>query len=225
MEKQVTSVRGGTRVKQQKIGVWTSAVALIAFGIIILLNVIGVASYSVLKYLWPVLVILFGIEIIWTYARHKDEKVQYSGWSIALLVLVMVLSLGTFAIQSLIHRIRWSPGYAEPIHGQVNISNRIRKVQIELPNTPVTVVGTAKHVLSYDGIVKIDASSQRAADEAVRRQWTVRQVGDTLEMKLADEGPGWNSSFTGMRRKTPRFSAGDIRRSPSGEIFCVGEQQ
>lgn len=192
-------------MKIRKVGVLTSAIALIAIGIVILLQMTGVLSYDALRYVWPIVIILFGLEIIWTYSTHKEQKIQYSGWSIALLVLMMVISFGTIMVQSVVSAIKFGSGYAEPVKGQVNMNKQIRKVDIELPDTPVKIVGTNASVLSYDGIVQIKAASKKEADHLMQSDWTVRQEGDTLVLTLGVEASGWNFDFGGWTSPSPHL--------------------
>jgi hypothetical protein len=165
-------------MSMKKIGVFTSAIALIALGIIIVLHTGGLVSYNILKYLWPALVILFGVEILWSRYQPRDTPIRFSGFGIALIIVVLILSL----VQSVFTGIGWFNAYLEPVNGHVHIDSSVKRVYIEIPDGKVTVTGTEAQDLTYDGQLDVGASSKTDADKFIRSDWTVRQTGDTLDL-------------------------------------------
>ncbi|WP_333861217.1 LiaI-LiaF-like domain-containing protein [Clostridium sp.] len=76
-------------IKGRRVGTFTSGVILVVFGIMFLVHsAFGNISYELIISLWPVILILIGIEIIAAYIVNKDEKIRYD---IGAIVIVMVL--------------------------------------------------------------------------------------------------------------------------------------
>ncbi|QQE78977.1 DUF4097 family beta strand repeat-containing protein [Alicyclobacillus sp. SO9] len=194
------------KVHVRKVGILTSAAALITIGVIVILHVAGPVSYSVLHYIWPAMLILFGIEAIWTYVATRGTRVRVSGWSVVLLVVIGLFSLGTYGVRVLSSDLHFGPGYAEPVNGKVAIGGGIQKVVIRLRNTPVTVTGTTSSTLSYNGVLKVTAASKKQADKDIHTQWQVHKTGDTLVMTLVEPKPRIDLSFGGLIQSSPHLN-------------------
>jgi hypothetical protein len=164
-------------MNMRKIGILTSAVALIAFGIIIVLHTEGLVSYTVLRYVWPILIILFGVEILWIRRKFRDTPVRFSGIGILLIVIIFVLSLSQSVLSGFAG---WFNGYSGPVNGQVPVDSSLKRVDIEIPNGKVTVTGTEGQEVSYDGRLDVGAASESDAGKALHSDWIVRKTDDTL---------------------------------------------
>jgi|GEM_PF-6638885 len=162
-------------------GLSTAALALIAVGVVVVLHAGIGTSYAVLKYVWPLVLIGVGVEV--TLGALRPGGVRPGGWSLVVLVLVVLGSVGV-AIGPSVAAVRFGTQYAEPVHGRLRVGTSIRAVEIAVRNTPVTVTGTASADLSYRGRLMAEASSQAAAAGAIRVQWSVRRQGHTLVMSL-----------------------------------------
>jgi hypothetical protein len=180
-------------------GVFTATLALIALGLIVLLHESIGTSYRVLDYFWPLVLIAFGIELVSGVFRPGGTR--FSAWSIGLLTLVLLCSLGFYALPSL-PAMAFGSQYEVPVKGQLKAGSDIRAVDIDLENTAVAVRGTASRDVSYDGALATEAQTAADAAKAMRAEWSVRQVGHTLVLSLtypADEGipvRGWLSQFS-----------------------------
>jgi hypothetical protein len=171
-------------MRTAKIGVLTSAFTFIAIGVVIVLHVSGLVSYEVFKYLWPILLIAFGVELLWGYFTNREQPVQVSGWSLVLIAFVMLLSIGQSVRASGFIGKHIGVRYVEPVNGHVGVGSGIKRVQIEVENARVTVTGTTGSEVVYDGELDVGASSQRDADRQIHSQWSIHRVGDVLEMRL-----------------------------------------
>jgi hypothetical protein len=182
-------------------GVFTATLALIALGLIVLLHESIGTSYRVLDYFWPLVLIAFGIELVSGVFRPGGTR--FSAWSIGLLTLVLLCSLGFYAFPSLpAMAFGFGTQYEVPVKGQLKVGSDIRAVDIDLANTAVAVRGTASGDVSYDGVLATEAQTTADAVKAMRAEWSVRQVGHTLVLSLtypADEGipvRGWLTQFS-----------------------------
>lgn len=187
----------------KRVGVWTAAIALIAIGVMVIVQMLGLLQYSTLRYFWPAIVILFGLEMIWSHTTSRGAKVRYSAWSIVLLVFVTIAGLGVSFVQHIAvashgrYDISFDKRFAEPVDGHVNTATGIQKVVIHLRNAPVTVTGTSSPTLSYVGLLTIHAASQQAAKQLIQTEWSVQKHGSTLDMTLKDDRPGFNIPMGG----------------------------
>lgn len=82
----------------RRVGTLTLGISLICAGILFAahLFVPEILSYYYIFRLWPVLLILLGLEVLIANIRNKEEKMIYDGWAIFLMILVMGLA-GTMA--------------------------------------------------------------------------------------------------------------------------------
>ncbi|CAM2928573.1 DUF4097 domain-containing protein [Paenibacillus sediminis] len=168
-------------MKPRKIGIWTTAIGLIAVGVIIILHISSIVSIDALKYLWPLLLILFGIEVVAAQFRSSEQKVRFSGWGAVLLIVLLLFSIAQSAVPGLSGSL-FSPKYMSAVNGTVDIDNSIKHVEVQIPEGKITVTGTDSSTLNYDGKMKSAAKSQSEADQFVQSKWKVQKSGDTLQI-------------------------------------------
>jgi hypothetical protein len=78
-------------LKGRRVGTFTAGISLVTFGVLFFLRTVSVGlDYQVILRLWPIILILLGIEIIVAYIVNRDEKIRYDAGAI---VLVMILSV------------------------------------------------------------------------------------------------------------------------------------
>ncbi|MCJ8012816.1 DUF4097 domain-containing protein [Paenibacillus sp. KQZ6P-2] len=170
-----------------KVGRWTTAIGLIGIGVIILLQFNHVITFEVLKYVWPVLLILLGLEVVLANVIYSDKRVRLGGGSVTILVLLLLVS----GVQMVIPN--WSSifnqGYVSAVQGSAEVGSSIKRVEILVDHGTVNVTGTDDAKVSYDGKFRFrDASSQEAADSKAKEKWKVAPSGDTLVLSL-EESP------------------------------------
>ncbi|MGN7359244.1 LiaI-LiaF-like domain-containing protein [Paenibacillus sp. SAF-054] len=166
-----------------KVGRWTTAIGLIGIGVMILLQFNHVISFEALKYVWPVLLILLGLEVVLANVIHSEKRIRLGGGSVTILILLMLVSAAQVAIPN------WSSifnkGYVSKVQGSTEIAAGIKRVEIIVDKGNVNVHGSEKASLSYEGRFRLrNASSQEAADRIVKEDWKVNQSGDTLVLSL-----------------------------------------
>lgn len=189
-------------MRNVRVGILTSAIALIILGLMIILHTLGHVSYETLRYLWPLLIILFGLEVLYYRFRFQDKRPQYSRGSIGFIVAVGVISGGLAMIHPSLRALvngNWNalhgdtsaghidfggfgPSYEVPVKGDVAVNGKIQRVVIQVVNARVTVTGTEKQTVSYDGDFPVDAASQKEANTEIHKLWTVSEQGDTLRL-------------------------------------------
>lgn len=79
--------------KSRRVGTLTMGVSLIGAGILFAAHlIIPAVTYYYIFRLWPVILILLGIEVLIANVKNKEEKISYDGWAIFIMVLVMCLA-------------------------------------------------------------------------------------------------------------------------------------
>ncbi len=183
--------------KPWRVGVWTVAIGCIALGIVILVHSVGgLASYRVLEYVWPVLLIALGLEIVWHRVRLPGERLRFGGWSVILIAIMFFASLGDFGVAQALRALTTGSGFpllffgkappvfAAPVQGSVRVGSQVREVDLKIANGSVTVSPAADHTLTYQGQVGVYAQTRSEAYGVVKRDWSVVQNGDILDLTL-----------------------------------------
>ena len=82
-------------LKGRRVGTLTSGTVLIVFGILFLLRLVFPAiNFSIIASLWPIILILLGIEILISYMVNKEEKIKYDTGAIFLVIVLSFFSMG-----------------------------------------------------------------------------------------------------------------------------------
>jgi uncharacterized membrane protein HdeD (DUF308 family) len=81
-------------IKGRRVGTFTAGIVLVVFGTLFLIHtVMPKLSFNFIFSLWPVILILLGIEIVISYIVNKDEKLRYDGGAIALIIILALFSM------------------------------------------------------------------------------------------------------------------------------------
>ncbi|MBZ9687054.1 hypothetical protein G9F72_012040 [Clostridium estertheticum] len=82
-------------IKGRRVGTFTTGIVLVMFGIMFLLKLIypGI-NYLLIASLWPLVLIILGIEIIVAYLTNKEEIMKYDFYAIILIIIVSVFAMG-----------------------------------------------------------------------------------------------------------------------------------
>jgi hypothetical protein len=174
-------------MKKRRIGIITTGVGLVAFGVWLILIHFRLVSWHSLSYLGPLLIIGFGVEILLTRLdRHSGERSHYSGFAIFFMVAVAVVSLSSYGVHSVqrfvSQGISFEPSYLVSVHGKMP-QNQINRIDVEVNTGDVTVEGYDGTSVTYDGALRIAAASQSDAAQKLHNQWKVYTDGSTLILK------------------------------------------
>lgn len=81
-------------LKGRRVGTFTAGLVLVIFGVLFLLRaVLPNMNYGEIISLWPIILILLGIEIIVSYIVNKEEKIKYDAGAIMVVMTVSIFSM------------------------------------------------------------------------------------------------------------------------------------
>ena len=93
-------------IKGRRVGTFTTGIILVMFGILFLLRLTSLnVDYLMIASLWPLVLVLLGIEIIVAYLINKDESMKYDFASIFLIVMLSFFSMGMGCMEYIITHI------------------------------------------------------------------------------------------------------------------------
>jgi len=82
-------------IKGRRVGTFTTGIVLVMFGILFLLRLIypGI-NYLLIATMWPLVLIILGIEIIVAYAINNEGIMKYDFGAIILILIVSFFAMG-----------------------------------------------------------------------------------------------------------------------------------
>jgi len=203
-----------------KVGSLTAAIGCIALGVVIVLAQYDKITYAALGYLWPALLIVFGLEMLGRLLIRSDVKTRVSGWAIVLIVLLIGASAGQSilaggSLSSLLGNMKLTP-----VKGTMEINSQITTVRIALPDGKVKVQGVEGNSVAYEGSLLSPGNTPEDAKKALEKKWKVEVDGDTLVLELEEEANwlaglqfGFNSNDPYLNVEVPANLAVEIATS------------
>lgn len=186
-----------------KIGSFTAAIGCIVLGVIVVLAQFDVITYDVLGYIWPALLILFGLEMLLRLFIKSEVKSRVSGGAILLiLVLVAVSGAQTVLAGGSLSGILGNTTLA-PLNGTEEVKTDIKKVKIELPSGKVKIEGVEGSTVEYEGKLELPGKTDSEAASALEKKWKVTTDGDTLTLKLEGDLNWLSNIHFGFNSKAP----------------------
>lgn len=87
-------------MKSKRVGTISMAIILIALGVLIFMSQISkVSTLDIALKLWPLILILLGVEILYYRFVYKDEAIiKYDIMSIIIVFTILITNLGLFAL-------------------------------------------------------------------------------------------------------------------------------
>lgn len=81
--------------KGRRVGTFTTGIVLIMFGIMFLLRLLNSnINYLKIASLWPLVLVILGIEIVVASAINKEEIMKYDFAAIILIIILSIFSMG-----------------------------------------------------------------------------------------------------------------------------------
>jgi hypothetical protein len=176
-------------MRNWKVGTITAGIILIAIGLLwFLQNFISIPYSKILINAWPVACILLGIEILLFHLVRKEDSLRFHGFSIFLLILMMVVSL-LFSIGQLFVK---EIGYTFKsknieIKDSKTISSSINEVMIKANNSEISVNGTDSSAINVNGNIRVP-DREKKDSEKVSDYYSVKTLGDKMIIEIRNDG-------------------------------------
>ena len=92
----------------RRVGTLTAGIILLVFGLLFLSHLVfSCINYMVILSLWPLILVLLGIEIIVSYIINKQEKIRYDGGAIFLMIVLSFFAVGMACAEFLINNAQY----------------------------------------------------------------------------------------------------------------------
>ncbi|WP_052410112.1 DUF4097 family beta strand repeat-containing protein [Paenibacillus durus] len=186
-----------------KIGSLTAALGCIALGVIIALVQFGKLTYEALRFLWPALLILLGVEMLLRLLFRTEARARTSGWAIVLILLLGLVSAGQSLLPGGSLDTLLGKAHLSSVNGTVQIGENIKRVKISIPSGKVKVNGIQGRTLIYDGRLLAPGSSQSESERAMNDYWKVTTNGDTVVLEMTAEKSLLSGIYFGFSGNTP----------------------
>ncbi|UQZ35345.1 hypothetical protein C2I18_18535 [Paenibacillus sp. PK3_47] len=200
-----------------KIGSFTAAIGCIVLGVVIVLAQYDVVTYDALGYVWPALLILFGLEMLLRLFIKSEVKSRVSGWAIVLIIVLVAASGAQTVVSGGALGSIFGKTHLVPVEAAVEVKPEIKNVKVSLPNGKIRVEGTEGAVLEYQGELELPGSTESDAVQALEQKWKVSADGDTLLLELNGESQWWENIHIGINMKDPYLNL-SIPRNLAVEI-------
>ena len=82
-------------IRGRRVGTFTTGIVMVIFGIMFLLRLVNPSiNYVLIASMWPLILVLLGIEIIIAYLINKEEIMKYDFSAIILIILLSFFAMG-----------------------------------------------------------------------------------------------------------------------------------
>lgn len=82
-------------IRGRRVGTFTTGIVMVIFGTMFLLRLVNPSiNYVLIASMWPLILVLLGIEIIIAYLINKEEIMKYDFSAIILIILLSFFAMG-----------------------------------------------------------------------------------------------------------------------------------
>lgn len=182
-------------MKTKRVGTITMGIVLIALGVIMFISQInGRSALNLAIKLWPLILILLGLEILYFRYISKDEGliIRYDILSIFLVMVILFTNLGLYALTevgliSRFQRMVMSEHFTYPMNiNEFNVDSTVEKIVIYGQNRgALTIRAGEDNRISGTVTVDVNASSQEEAKRLLDTEYiNYRRVGNTVYISV-----------------------------------------
>ena len=101
-------------LKGRRVGTFTAGLVLIIFGVLFIIRpFLSAINLNIIASLWPIILVLLGVEIIVAYIINNDDKVKYDAAAIILIMTLACFAMGMAGVEFIINHnyIYFNNGY------------------------------------------------------------------------------------------------------------------
>jgi hypothetical protein len=204
-------------MKRWKVGTLSAGLALIGFGVLLLIGRIqNISSIELVYKWWPVVLIMLGIEtLVFVYfAKNEEKRVRFDGVSITLIVVIVLFTIGGYGFRAVFNN----------SFLRFNGNNIITNYQYESKfnkNMNVTTDGLKKIKIS-NAFGKINVSKASGQDIEIHADITIGNNNEN-QAKTFSEKAIEISKDSSIKISTSDFKADDIKSIRVDYIIKVPE--
>ncbi|MDG5787969.1 DUF4097 family beta strand repeat-containing protein [Evansella sp. AB-P1] len=161
-------------------------------------NWVEVSIYQLFSYVWPLLLISLGLEIIIRYRKkEEDEKLAYDGVAIGFILAILVISGGFFSFQN--SGFAGSlPFFSGAFDTSIDINEQyevddLEQIRLEFINGTVQVVGGSAEEISITGVAKSNFHSEEDLQKAYGNAMNVEEGNGSFYYKVKESPPSFFS--------------------------------
>ena len=90
-------------IKRRRVGTFTTGIVLVMFGIMFLLRLMYPSiNYSIIASMWPLVLVILGVEIILACFMKKEEIMKYDFAGIFILITLSIFAMGMGCMEYII---------------------------------------------------------------------------------------------------------------------------
>lgn len=176
-------------MKIKRVGTISMGIVLVAFGSLLFMSQINkLSAFNMVSKIWPIILILLGLEILWFRYSSKDENIaiKYDIFSIFIVFAILFVNIGIYAVtevgvMSRLKNMMLSENYnMDTVLNEYTIDDNINKIIInEIDNLDIRATGDNK----ISGVCKLNvyAESQEEAKKLSSEEYIkYKKSGNTL---------------------------------------------
>ena len=181
-------------MKNKRVGTISMAIILIAMGVLMFISQINeVSAIDMAFKLWPLTLVLLGIEILWAKYKSSDEEtvIKYDVFSVFIVFIILMVNIGMYGITEtgimkvIKSRISEQSYNYELPNEEFIIDESVEKIIVEgFRNSNLKVRTTESNKILTMGNVAINSDSQENAKLAFDRGiFKIEQFDNTVYIK------------------------------------------
>lgn len=171
-------------MRNWKVGSVTAGVILIVIGILwFFQSFISIPYTKLLMNAWPIACILLGVEILIFHLIRKEESLRFHGFSIFLLILVMVASIAFNFVNLFFKELGVSLHSSRvEINDEQPISSSIDEIIIEVPDGEVNVISTKSNSVKINGSISVP--DQKDSKNSIEDYYSYKTIGNKVYVEF-----------------------------------------
>lgn len=181
-------------MKNKRVGTISMAIILIAMGVIMFISQINeISAINMAFKLWPLTLVLLGIEILWARYKSSDEgaHIKYDVFSVFIVFVILMVNIGMYAVAEtgimniVKSRIMEESYNYELSNEEFVIDETVEKIIVEgFRNSSMKVRTTESNKILAMGNVVINSDSEENAKEIFDQNvFKIEQLDNTVYIK------------------------------------------
>lgn len=178
----------------KKIGTVTVGVSFLIIGVAIFMqNWISFSFIQFLSYLWPLLLIMLGLEYIYKRRKNDEEEPRpFDGFAITILFLVLLISGGLFSLNTS----DWTDPFAvfgDNWRSTVELEetydvNNVQSITFSFTNANIEIIGEETNDIQISGVIKSLETDEEKVLEIYEKERKIKKNENSFEYIVTPPG-------------------------------------